>query len=223
MYPEKYFLIPDYQSMELLGVKGLFTNLRVDRESLPEGFYKYSLRSGDDGWFSSVENNVPVNHMGDFICKQELDLNNQDEYETFDDYGFTDDEVDLDAFFGEDIRAKIAEELDQFYYDFDTYDYKDKIPSGCTREDVVESIRDGLSDKEYVSEMVEFFEKLLNNNKEEEFLSAQTEQKVHSFICMLTEINSHNRDGLDFIVKKANEVKEGQMSNEQNKNPEIQQ
>ena len=223
VYPEKYFLISDYQSMELLGVKGLFTNLRVDRESLPEGFFKYSLREGDDGWLSSVENNVVVNHMGDFVCKQELNLNGQDEYDIFDEYGFTDDEVDLDRFFGVDIKAKIATELDEFYYNFDTHDYNDKIPSGCTREDVVISIKDGLSDKEYVSGMVEFFEKLLQDNEEEQFLSDKDEQKVHAFICVLSEINTHNRDGLDFMVKKANEAKENQVQGEQNKQPEIQQ
>ena len=63
MFAEKYFLISDYESMELLGVNGLFTNMRVDRNSLPEGFYKYSLREGEDDFFSSVKSNVLVNHM----------------------------------------------------------------------------------------------------------------------------------------------------------------
>ena len=72
MFSEKYFLVSDYQSMELLGVKGLFTSLRVDRSSLPDGFHKYSIREGADDFISSVNKNVWADHMGDFICKKEL-------------------------------------------------------------------------------------------------------------------------------------------------------
>ena len=223
MFPEKYFLISDYQSMELLGVNGLFTNFRVDRDSLPEGFYKYSLREGDDNPFSTVEKCVAVNHMGDFICKQELDLNGQDEYELFDEYGFTGDEIDLDKFFGVDIKLKIAEAIDEFYFDHDPYEYKDNIPVGCTREDVVLSIKDGLTDKPYVNDMLKYFENLLDENTDEQLLPPESEAKVRSFVCVLTELNTHNRDGLDLIVERANDIKEKQNQVEQNKHTEIQQ
>lgn len=223
MFPEKYYLISDYQSMELLGVKGLFTNLRVERESLPEGFYKYSLREGDEDPFSSVKDDVFVNHMGDFICKEELDLNGQDEYDLFGDYSFTDDEVDLDAFFGEDIKAKIAEELDEFYFDLDTYDYQDNLSPGVTRADMVEEIRKNLSDKPKVEGIINFFKELLENNTEEKFLTDYTEQKVRSFISVLTEINANNHDALDLIVEMASDIREKQARGDQDKMPEIQQ
>ena len=222
MYSEKYYLISDYQSMELLGVNGLFTNFRVDRQSLPEGFYKYSLREGVDDSFSSVKDDVSVNHMGDFICKQELDLNGQDECDLFGDYDFTNKEVDLDEFFGDDIKYKIAQELDAFCYDFDPYEYRDNMPSGSTREDAIESIKIGLSDKEYVSEMLRYFENILSDNESENHLEGSSEQKVRSFVCVLTEINTHNRDTLDTIVGMATKIKDEQIQIPQGNEPEIQ-
>lgn len=221
MLPEKYYLIFDYQPMELLGVNGLFTNLRVDRYSLPEGFYKYSIREGDDNPFSAVGNQVIVNHMGDFICKTELDLNGQDEYDLFDDYSFTDDVVDLDEFFGVDIKHKIACELESFYYDFDTYDYHDKVPAGASREDVIDGIRDGLADKAYVKDMINFFENVLSDNKEEDTLDDAAVQKIHAFIGVLSEINYHNRDALDFIVENAAKIRDEQAQKSQGQEPEI--
>ena len=222
MFPEKYFLISDFQSMELLGVKGLFTNLRVERSSLPEGFFKYSLREGEDDFLSSVKSDVLVNHMGDFICKQELDLNGQDEYDLLGDYSFTDDPVDLDAFFGEDIKLKIAQELDSFYYDFDTHEYNDCVPSGWTREDMVQGIYNELSEKKYVEGVKNYLTTLLENNREEHFLSDRDEQKVRCFLGTLAVLNSRNRDGLDTIVAKANAVKDEQAKAEQSMMPEIQ-
>lgn len=222
MLPEKYYLIFDYQPMELLGVNGLFTNLRVDRYSLPEGFYKYSIREGDDDPFSTVEKDVWVNHMGDFICKKELDLNGQDEYDLFDDYSFTDEAVDLDKFFGVDIKQKIACELESFYYDFDTYDYHDQVPAGASREDVIEGIKDGLADKAYVKGMIQFFENVLSDNKDEDRLDDASIQKIHAFIGVLSEINSHNRDALDIIVESATKIRDEQAQKAQGKEPEIQ-
>lgn len=222
MYPEKYFLISDYQSMELLGVNGLFTNFRVDSSSLPEGFYKYSLREGEDDPFSSVKGDVLVNHMGDFICKEELDLNGQDELDLFGDYSFTGEEVDLDAFFGVNIKEKLAAELDQFYYDFDTYEYQDNVPVGCSRADVVESLKEDLSDKARVEGIIKYFESLLQDNAADKILPDRTEQKVRSFICMLEEVNKKNHDKLDFVIEKANSIKENRLQEELNKQPEIQ-
>ena len=223
MYKEKYFLISDYQSMELLGVNGLFTSFRVDSSSLPEGFYKYSLREGADNPFSTVKEDVWANHMGDFICKEELDLNGQDELDLFGDYSFTNEEVDLDTFFGEDIKSKVAQELDAFYYDFDTYDYQDKVPTDASREDVVDSLRKDLSDKECVKGIIGFFEKLLEDNEVEDYLSDETILKARSFIRVLTKINESNHDVLDVIVERANNIKEQQRQNDINKQQEIQQ
>lgn len=220
---EKYYLISDYESMEVLGVKGLFTRSRVDKNSLPEGFFKYSLREGEEDPFSSIKDDVLALHMGDFICKKELDLNGQEECDLFGDYSFTKDEVDLTKFFGEDLKDKIAQELDEFSFDFDPYEYNDNLPLDCTREDVVESLREDLSDKERVDGIIKYFEELLKDNEVEDYLTNETMHKVHSFIGVLTEINKNNHAVLDAIVEKANSIKEKQLQGDLNKQPEIQQ
>lgn len=223
MYFEKYFLISDYESMEVLGVHGLFTRSRVDKSTLPEGFFKYSLREGRDDPFASVKSDVLALHMGDFICKEELDLNGQDECDLYGDYSFTKEEVDLDEFFGEDIKYKIAQELEDFYYYYDTYDYYDVVEPDATRDDVVLSINGELSDKARVEGIVNYFKTLLENNNHEDFLEPEGVQRVHSLINVLTELNKHNHDKLDDVIEKANTIKENARQGGPNQQPEIQQ
>jgi len=55
-------------------VEGLFTCIRVDRDTVPEGWYAYDLREGEDGEFCTIENDVLVNHGGTFLTQQEIDL-----------------------------------------------------------------------------------------------------------------------------------------------------
>ena len=101
MKPIKFNDTNDYQFMEVLGVEGVFTNLRIDRESLPEGFYKYSLRDGEEELVSQICNEVMVNHAGDFITKEPVDLGLEGHKElTLDDWGFTGRELNFEAFFG---------------------------------------------------------------------------------------------------------------------------
>lgn len=215
---EKYFLITDYQTMELLGVNGLFTNCRVDRQSLPEGFYKYSIREGVDEPFSSVKDDVFANHMGDFICKKELDLNGQDEFDLFGDYDFTGEEVNLDEFFGVDIKLKVAEELEAFYYDYFYYEYQDALEVDQTRGDVVENTRSELDDKELVNGMLDDLKLTLEENGDDELVN-----RAKALISVLEKINTTNRDSLDNIVGIATNIKENQTQELQNQEPEIQQ
>lgn len=48
---------------------GYFTNERVDRSTVPTGWYAYDIRHGDSGNFTALENGVKVNH---FSHKQTL-------------------------------------------------------------------------------------------------------------------------------------------------------
>ena len=222
MLPVDYFLISDYRSMELLGVKGLFTPLSVVGSSLPKGFFKYSIREAEGDPFASVNNDIFSNRVGDFICKTELDLKGGEELDLFGDYSFTREKVDLDAFFGEERKEMLAAALEDFVYTYDTYEYQDAVPSGCTREDVVSSIYEGLSDKAYVGGVIKYYETILSNHEAEPYLPADVLQKVSFFITTLREINNNNRDRLDIIVDKANAMKMQQGNASQGKEPEIQ-
>lgn len=101
MKPIKFNDTPDYQFMEILGIEGVFTNLRIDGESLPDGFHRYSLRSGEEELVCQICNEVRVNHAGDFITKTPVDLGPEGKRElTPDDWGFTGRELDFEEYFG---------------------------------------------------------------------------------------------------------------------------
>lgn len=58
------------KEMDVVCVNGcpyLFTNLRVDRKTLPEGMAAYDVRDSCDGNFYQVANYVMVNHWGTII------------------------------------------------------------------------------------------------------------------------------------------------------------
>lgn len=101
MKPIKFNDTSDYQYMEVLGVEGVFSNLRIESKTLPEGFHKYSLREGEDAFCAQVAEAVLVNHAGDFITKEPLPLGPDGSRElSEDDWGFTDRSFDFEEFFG---------------------------------------------------------------------------------------------------------------------------
>lgn len=76
----------DYELVEIFGKQALFTNGRIDRASVPDGFFAYDLRHGDSGYPLTVEPRVGVNHAGTIIMTEPLDFskgkkaNAKDEY-----------------------------------------------------------------------------------------------------------------------------------------------
>ena len=61
--------------VELLGRTGYFTELRVDKETVPEGMHCYELRHGDDWRVPvSVEESVRVNYFGAVLLAEALEL-----------------------------------------------------------------------------------------------------------------------------------------------------
>ena len=112
MKPIRFNDTSDYQYIEVLEKEGVFTPLRIERESLPEGFYKYSLREGEEALFSQVAGEVAVNHAGDLITKEPLDLGTEGSKKLGeDDWGFTDKPFIFEAYFGQklSIDCQIAE------------------------------------------------------------------------------------------------------------------
>ena len=54
----------------------LFTNLRIDREGIPENLFCYDVRDSDclDGSFAQIKEYVLVNHWGTIITKEPFPL-----------------------------------------------------------------------------------------------------------------------------------------------------
>lgn len=72
-FDEITIFTPDGDDLE-----GKFTNIRIDRNTIPEGMYAYDLREGDNGEFCTIEKNVMVNHGGTIILEKELNFGEED-------------------------------------------------------------------------------------------------------------------------------------------------
>lgn len=52
-----------FETIEINDLQALFTNSRINRNSLPEGTFAYDIRESDDGeTFATIEKQVIVNH-----------------------------------------------------------------------------------------------------------------------------------------------------------------
>ena len=64
----------EYEHVELFGRPVLFTNFRIDRATVPEGWHCYDIRgSGSDpGELAYLERHVLVNHAGTILSPWEI-------------------------------------------------------------------------------------------------------------------------------------------------------
>lgn len=61
-------------------VRGYFTNGRVDRKTLPDGWNAYDIRHGDNGSFCILEPRVIANHAGTFLTEGTVRMNKDGYY-----------------------------------------------------------------------------------------------------------------------------------------------
>ncbi len=90
----------DYERFEILGQDALFTNLRIARDSLPEGLHAYDLRDCDDcsGDPCELKSHVMVNHWGTVIVKELIEGADDGIVLEEDDYNYLGEEMTLDEF-----------------------------------------------------------------------------------------------------------------------------
>lgn len=160
----KYFLTDNYQEMKVMGVLGVFSNEKIERDSLPEGFFKYSLQQG------GIRGSRYYNRhrfLGDFICKKKLDLG-EDGSKDLDesvDYVFTGLKADVNKFFGVDFLLKLAEELDDFYSIFDPKSYSATLKMFSSKENMVDDIKEMLLDRDQCEGIYEELCEVCDTNK----------------------------------------------------------
>lgn len=65
----------DWAEVEVLGKRGLFVDLRVNRDTLPDGYYMYEVRHSDDDWGEPCEiaDWIMVNFFGTLLMKEPLE------------------------------------------------------------------------------------------------------------------------------------------------------
>lgn len=83
-----------WEKVKVLDKEGLFTELRVDRSTVPEGWYMYEVRHDDNSWGDPVEiaKGILVNHFGTLLVKEPIELTPFPE--TGNDYRYIDPETD---------------------------------------------------------------------------------------------------------------------------------
>ncbi len=91
----------EYETLELLGQTVLFTCLRIDRATVPDGLHAYDVRHDDDCTriMCEIAPHIMVNHWGTVLCREQIELtDNGRRYITEDDYSYLGDEVSLNEY-----------------------------------------------------------------------------------------------------------------------------
>ena len=83
----------EFQHIEVFDKFALFTNARIDRTTVPEGWYCYDFRgTGDDpGELRFIEESVVVNHSGSILVPEKLELPASGQLDAWDEFGFLDE------------------------------------------------------------------------------------------------------------------------------------
>lgn len=69
-----------FEIVEVQGKPYMFTNMRICRESIPDGLFAYDVGDACDGEFWRIQPFVLVNHWGTIIGKDEMLLNSSGAY-----------------------------------------------------------------------------------------------------------------------------------------------
>lgn len=101
------------EEVQVSGRLALFTELRVDKSTIPEGVYCYALRHGDDDSFPvALEKSVRVNYFGSVLMTEEIELEKSQYLSVgFDNFWYTGAEMRLDEFVA---KCKKNEALEPF-------------------------------------------------------------------------------------------------------------
>lgn len=96
-----------FQEVDVKGHMALFTELRVDKNTIPEGVNCYELRHGDDDSYpAALEQNVRINYFGAVLMTDKMELGEKGWIElSYDDFGFSGEELsvlELQANYGEE-------------------------------------------------------------------------------------------------------------------------
>lgn len=83
-----------FEKIEVNDTPALFTNLRIDRDTLPKGYHAYDIRSGDRSDFATIEPFVVVNHTGTILTQQPIKMT-QGDYTPIRDYNFLGETVTI--------------------------------------------------------------------------------------------------------------------------------
>ncbi len=103
--PEENPLLTErFELVEVNGQTALFTEDRITASDVPDGLFKYDLRSGETMDYASIETNVMVNHAATILVKKPFDFGGLDYIPLNDDTSpnFLGDEVTIGEYMDTD-------------------------------------------------------------------------------------------------------------------------
>lgn len=97
-----------YELGEMDGKMVAFTNMRIDRDTVPEELYCYDIRDSDrlNGSCAEIKPYVMVNHWGTILCKEPFPMNERGSYYPKEDMNYLGVSISLQEF-----RESTEEEL----------------------------------------------------------------------------------------------------------------
>lgn len=66
--------IDDFEDIEINDIPAMYTNCRIDRNTIPVGLYAYDIRSGDDEPHATIEEIVGADHQATIITMEEIPM-----------------------------------------------------------------------------------------------------------------------------------------------------
>ncbi len=65
-----------FEAVEIVGIPGLFTTLRVNRATIPKGMYAYEMQTSEDDWGQPclLAQHITVEHFGTVLTASPIDL-----------------------------------------------------------------------------------------------------------------------------------------------------
>lgn len=172
------------QEVEIKGHYGVFTELRVDKSTLPEGVNCYELRHGDDDSYPvTLKEDVRVNYFGAVLMTDKMELGKEGYVGlSYDDFSFTGEELSMLEY-----RANYLEEPDLFSCGVDFA----KFMSACdTPFELTETEAD----------------KLLGYMEGHDFLLGEKEGKLlRGDLCYQQKKIRWTQDSIDDVINDASE------------------
>ena len=90
-----------YEGIELFGKPAILTDWRIDRNTVPKGFYAYDIRHDDDTWRYPVQmaDNILVNFYGTVSVNEKVKLSKDGKRDMdTEDMGYTGDSQTLQEY-----------------------------------------------------------------------------------------------------------------------------
>ncbi len=89
----------EFEKIEINGIDALFTNNEINRNEIPQGYFAYDIREGDnDNAFSTIEHRVLVNRAGTILTTYKIEMNSSapDDYIVIEDINFLGENTEID-------------------------------------------------------------------------------------------------------------------------------